>query len=160
MDKVYYDRRGKEYTPQKDAAFKDRSGVFGIVIVKDSLLVSWPYNEPSSVDLPGGGIEAGETIEQALIREFYEETGLRFDSISSDKTHEQDISYYAQDQDEFWNYHQRFEVLPGALYEEFHFAGRRDTPEGGFASWEKLSDLGRLDLQFFHRQALQHLGIV
>ena len=53
-------------------------GVYGIVMHSNKLLlikkVQGPYT--GLFDLPGGGIEFGETPEQALVREMLEETGL------------------------------------------------------------------------------------
>ncbi len=60
-----------------------RVGVYGLVKENDKILV---ITQNSGIyeglfDLPGGGIEFGETIEEALHREFIEETGMDFKSM-------------------------------------------------------------------------------
>jgi ADP-ribose pyrophosphatase YjhB (NUDIX family) len=54
-----------------------RIRVAGILLKEDQiLLVRHEKNGKSYFLLPGGGVEYGETVEQALIREFQEEVGL------------------------------------------------------------------------------------
>ena len=57
-----------------------RIGVYGVVRDGDKLLlvVQTEGAYANRFDLPGGGIEFGETIEQALHREFLEEIGQDF----------------------------------------------------------------------------------
>jgi len=50
-----------------------RPSVYGILIEKGKILL---LKQKRGFDFPGGGMELGETIEQALKREFFEETGL------------------------------------------------------------------------------------
>lgn len=50
-----------------------RPSAYGIVIKDGCLLVSPQFG---GYDLPGGGVELGETLEQALLREIKEETGI------------------------------------------------------------------------------------
>ncbi len=53
-------------------------GVYGLIIKNDSIVlinkVGGPYD--GKLDLPGGSIEFGETVEEALIRELKEEVGI------------------------------------------------------------------------------------
>ncbi len=51
-----------------------RPSAYGIVVREGKILVSKQFG--NKYDLPGGGIELGETPEQAVIREVKEETGL------------------------------------------------------------------------------------
>ncbi|HXF28283.1 MAG TPA: NUDIX domain-containing protein [Chlamydiales bacterium] len=62
---------------------KSRTGVYGVAIQdKKILLVVQPSGvHAGKFDLPGGGIEYGETIEEALHREFAEEVAMTFDSF-------------------------------------------------------------------------------
>lgn len=52
---------------------KWRPSVYGVIIQDGKVLLSRQWD---GHDFPGGGIHLGETIEQALIREVKEETGL------------------------------------------------------------------------------------
>ena len=72
-----------------------RHGVYGIVINENKILLTVKKKGPFTglLDLPGGGIEAGETHEQTLRREFHEEVGMSFDSMQlfTDMIHNRDV---------------------------------------------------------------------
>ena len=60
-------------TKEPGRDYSDRLGAFGIALNADGeLLVA---RNPRGLVLPGGAPEEGETLEQALVREFLEETG-------------------------------------------------------------------------------------
>lgn len=60
-----------------------RTGVYGVVVDEGKLLVVRQKRGPyaGKFDFPGGGIEFGESAEQALSREFAEEVAMGFDSM-------------------------------------------------------------------------------
>lgn len=60
-----------------------RIGAYGIAKEEHKILLVVQKKGPYAgmFDLPGGGIEFGETIEQTLHREFIEEVGMDFDSM-------------------------------------------------------------------------------
>jgi 8-oxo-dGTP pyrophosphatase MutT (NUDIX family) len=51
-----------------------RPSVYGVVIEKGKVLLSKQWD---GYDFPGGGVEIGETVEEALVREYWEETGVK-----------------------------------------------------------------------------------
>jgi 8-oxo-dGTP diphosphatase len=63
---------GKEYEVTADQ-LQWRPSAYAIVIKADALLVSPQFG---GYDLPGGGIDLGETPEEAALREVKEETGI------------------------------------------------------------------------------------
>lgn len=60
-----------------------RTGVYGVARRDNAILLVIQKKGPyaGKFDLPGGGIEFGETIEQALHREFVEEVGMDFKAM-------------------------------------------------------------------------------
>lgn len=60
-----------------------RTGVYGVAQENGKILLVIQKSGPFAgrFDLPGGGIEFGETPSQALHREFVEETGMDFKSM-------------------------------------------------------------------------------
>ena len=63
--------------PEPGRTYDDRPTAFGLVFRDGRLAcVRVDRGEGSYYDLPGGAIDGDETEEQALVREFVEETGL------------------------------------------------------------------------------------
>lgn len=65
----------KERVPVSKVAF--RPSVYGVVVKGSKVLLVKQWD---GYDFPGGGMEIGETIDQALKREVWEETGLRVEN--------------------------------------------------------------------------------
>lgn len=59
----------------KTINYKVRVGVYGIITVNDKILLT--DQEGHEIQLPGGGVDAGEQKFHALIREIREETGWK-----------------------------------------------------------------------------------
>lgn len=62
-------RTGKRY--------QHRRGAYAIALIGDGVLLTVKHAEMPELQLPGGGIDAGESPLQALHREVMEETGWR-----------------------------------------------------------------------------------
>ncbi len=62
-------RRGQRY--------RLRTGVYAILEQGGALLLTCKEDDPTDIQLPGGGVDAGESTLQALHREVFEETGWR-----------------------------------------------------------------------------------
>lgn len=152
---IYHDRSGQVRTPDENSVVRHRSGAFAVSIQSNRILLIWPQFAPHVAELPGGGIDSGETPEQACRREFSEETGM---TLTGDltQTHQQDVYFYASDSDEYWQYHQTFFT---AQTDETHmFEDLRPTPENGMMGWVDLDELRDVNLHHMHRQALIALG--
>jgi 8-oxo-dGTP diphosphatase len=115
-------------------------GVAGIVVRGKELLLVQRGREPAKGKwgIPGGVVEVGETVEEALIREVREETGCEctplkhlatFDSIRRDP-----------DGRVHWHY-VLFEYLCRYVSGELHAAD--DAAE---AHWVRLDNLGSVDI--------------
>lgn len=65
---------GEEFTVPVDELYW-RPSAYGIVIQDDNVLLV-PQFEENRYDLPGGSLDIGELLEEGVIREVKEETGL------------------------------------------------------------------------------------
>ena len=63
--------------PRSDQRYVARPGAYGILPIGDRILLTAQLGEVPDIQLPGGGVDPGESPIQALHREVLEETGWR-----------------------------------------------------------------------------------
>src|SRR5579863_9349798 len=147
---TFYDRRGNIVTPDAESFIKPRRGVFALAaaIGDRAVMLAAEACAPDVPELPGGGIENGETLDQAIEREWSEEVGIDFEVAGPLRRVQQVRGFYADDRNEFWIYNQTFL--------RYHFLGRVNlghkwlNSEGGTAGWEFIANLERLSINRAH----------
>ena len=79
-----------------------RPSVYGVLIEDRKILLSPQWD---GYDFPGGGVEIHETLEEALVREFFEETGLKVKVLAPlyCKTSFFNPDYFKKHKGEYWN---------------------------------------------------------
>ena len=79
-----------------------RPSVYGILIEDNKILLSKQWD---GYDFPGGGVDKNETLEQALDREFFEETGIKVEvgRVVHAETSFFNPSHSTKHKDEYWN---------------------------------------------------------
>jgi ADP-ribose pyrophosphatase YjhB (NUDIX family) len=94
---ICHDSPGKLYkVDNKDLMW--RPSVYGLLFDGDKILLSRQWD---GYDFPGGGININETVEEGLMREFWEETGLK---IRIGKVFYINTSFFKpSSRNEFWN---------------------------------------------------------
>lgn len=155
--KSYIDRRGEYHIPQEGDILRSRKGIFGLYEIKNHLLLFYPQGYDDIAELPGGGIDKGEKPAKALLRETTEETGLKMPKMNASKNFKQTIKFYADDQNEYWNYQQihRYFKLPDES--DLFFYGFRETPENGMAFWQPIDHISDINIHFVHNLSVKQL---
>lgn len=77
---------------------KSHAGIYGIILHKDKILLVHKARGPyaGTLDLPGGRPEKEETLEQTLIREMREETGITVTKASFWYQHTHQVIYQTE----------------------------------------------------------------
>ncbi|MBN2884860.1 NUDIX domain-containing protein [Patescibacteria group bacterium] len=130
--------------------FRFRPSVYGLLIHDGKILLS-PQHD--GYDFPGGGVNMDESLEEALQREFWEETGLK---IKLGQIIEAHSSFYKPGvrpgrlEDEYWNCQLIYflvEQTGGELSLDYI-----DDDEKGYLSLATWIDIDKLDNLKFYNQ--------
>ena len=62
-------------TPKSGQRYRVRHGAYGVLMRDGQVLLTWQGGIHNELQLPGGGVDPGESPVQALHREVFEETG-------------------------------------------------------------------------------------
>ena len=156
---AYMDRFGKMIAPGPNAVYKTREGIFAICLTNGHMLVTWSKVTPTVAELPGGGIEKGEGLIPALTREIEEETTAQMAVPQPKKELVQDVKYFSDKSEEFWDYRQTYWLLEGAEIDAAWFDGERRPEDALLARWVPVDQLKELTFHAMHRKALAQFGI-
>jgi 8-oxo-dGTP pyrophosphatase MutT (NUDIX family) len=154
---IFYDRRGAVITPDANSIVKPRRGVFALAVAVDdnAIMLSAESCAPDVPELPGGGIEEGETLDQAIEREWTEEVGIIFNVDGPFQRFQHVRGFYADDRNQFWIYDQTFQVY---RFRDRVTVGKKWTnSEDGTAGWEAIASLPNLSINRAHWCAIRAL---
>jgi len=148
------DRRGKIFIPFKNSRLRERTGAFVLIKSKNKLLLIWPDYSPDVLDLPGGGVDNGETLRQAVIRETMEEAGFDISKFDLNGEYSHMSKFYAEDKDEYWDYKQHYFYIN--VPENMIFQGKKTSPESGLMEWINFSDINSYMVNKTHMRAIEY----
>lgn len=124
--------------------FKLRTSGYGIVINNDKILVV-SSKSSGKYFFPGGGVEIGEKIKEAISREVWEEAGIKI-KIDEFFTFKENFFYYDPDDTAFQSYLFFYKCKPLSL--KLTEENQPEPEETGKPNWIKIKDLKSNDFQY------------
>ncbi len=101
MDDVFFDRKHGLHLLPPNTTVYDRVSVYGLLIEHGNILLVRPVGF-QTWELPGGGLENAESEVDALVREFFEETGLTINTVGK-CVYTDHGNFYADDIDVYFH---------------------------------------------------------
>ncbi|SRR6266568_3185732 len=151
MQVICTDFYGKAH--QVDAnSLIDRLSAYGVYIASGKVLL---IQDPRSHrwELPGGGVERGETIRQGLVREFIEETGItpkgKFKLVTQWTEY-----YFDVPTNQAWRSERKFYLVP-AIADGAHLLSRGNGEDSAIAKLFPLDDLRVLHATEYIRKVVE-----
>jgi 8-oxo-dGTP pyrophosphatase MutT (NUDIX family) len=155
-DYEYFDAWGNIHSPGPGQEVSKRNGVFAALVVNNHILLTWPSHRKDCVpELPGGGIDDGEELREALIREVVEETTVRITDLDPVNEFRQQIGFYSDKNAEFWDYEQTYWLIEGDGLEALYSQEIYKPEDASVARWVSLEELGNMKIHAAHRAALK-----
>jgi len=144
---ICHDFKNKKYkiSPNK---LKFRPSIYGIIIKNNKILLSPQWD---GYDFPGGGVNIDETLEEALIREVWEETGYnaKMEKIVYSGTSFFTPKEHTTNYEDYWNcivIYYTCKIISGKISDE-HF----DVDESRYIKKAEWIDLKNIDkLKFYN----------
>lgn len=136
-------------------------GTYGIIIHNDKILMVKKSRGPykGKFDLPGGKIEFGESIEEALIREIIEETNLEVKSYAFHSTDSLTVKYL-NSLGEYSHLH-HIGIIYSVIVKNYQIPLKTDvdTHDSLGAIWIRLDDYDLIDFSPFAANVLKNYAI-
>ena len=151
MNDIFLDRQGKEHIKPADTKAVNRTSVDAfivrdgkILLIREHLLKFW--------EIPGGGMEEGESVEEALTREILEETGYQITKIGH-KIGEKLTQFYCEKRDAYY--------LNLSVFYETETSGEQDKSkiiqeEISDCEWFELKNLDISTIKPYHRDIVKN----
>lgn len=106
----FRDRLGFWHNKPDHKSIIKRTSAYGIIINENKVLLIKP-TWSNLWELPGGGIDPGETTKQGLLREFIEETSHKITNHNNKPIIIINNNFYAEDLDKFFDSEMRFFII-------------------------------------------------
>ncbi len=151
---LFVDHHGQLHRRPPEVHPTRRRGVHAVLRLAGSILAVRPPGA-AWLELPGGGIEDGETTDQALSRELAEEAGLRLSPAELRAVREVHFTsrYFSTNNSAYWLYAQTFRLIE--LDRPPNFG--QPLEAGHYHSWLALADIAGVPLHHVHRHGLARL---
>ena len=140
---------GNQYTVPVDE-LNIRVGVYAVIIEDNKILLTRQWDGYSLI---GGGVEKGETIEESIVREVKEETGL---TIMPDKIIHQATTFFKRNSEAQANQSIQLYFTHSQLYGQINNGNITDSEKtytNGTPEWVDLDKVN--DIDFRHSVSLR-----